>query len=117
MTLARVWTGTLLAPLAWAADLAGKLFLERTVNATQRKLPLHLLTVVALALVATAFWLAHRQWRETNELLSSSPDGDRGTAAATRSVARWGMALALFFALLVAAMDIPTFVFAPRDLP
>jgi hypothetical protein len=117
MSLGRVWTGTVLPPLVWAADLGGKLMLSRTVNATERKLPLHLLTIAALVLAGVAFWMSHRSWRQSNQLLARTEGDQRGTIAAARSVARWGMALAVFFGLIIAAMAVPSFVLGPRDLP
>jgi hypothetical protein len=117
MTSARVWAATLLSPVAWIADLGGKLFLSRTVNATGRKLPLHLLTLVALALTLAALWLSRQYVRQGTALLVATPEPDRGTVAATRSLAKWGVGLALFFSLLVAAMGLPTFVFDPRAVP
>jgi hypothetical protein len=117
MTAARIWAVTLLSPLVWIADFLGKLFLSRTVNASERKLPLHLMTAVALAAILGALWISRQQVRRGTALLNEAPDADRAAIAAGRSVAKWGVGLALFFALLVAAMSVPTLVLDPRALP
>jgi hypothetical protein len=117
MTLGRLWAGALLSPLAWAADLGGKLFLSRTVVATERKLPLFLLTALALLVALSAAALSRQQQRAASQALTGSTDSQRDTLAAARSVATWGVGLGLFFALLIAAMAVPSLVFAPRDLP
>jgi hypothetical protein len=117
VTAARVWAATLLSPLAWIADLGGKVFLLRTANATGRKLPLFLLTAVALALTLVALWLSRRHLRQGTALLADTPEPERGAVASARSVAKWGVGLAVFFTLLIAATALPTFVFDPRALP
>jgi hypothetical protein len=87
------------------------------VVASERKLPLFLLTALALLLALGATALSRQQQRAATEALAEAAPPERGTLAAARSVATWGVGLGLFFALLIAAMAVPSFVFAPRDLP
>jgi hypothetical protein len=117
MTVSRVWMATLLSPLAWGLDLAGKVFLYRTANATGLRWPLHLLTVLALALTIVALLASRAHRRAAAALLERTTGDEHATVAAAHSMAGWGVALSLFFGLVIAAMAVPTFVFTPGDLP
>src|SRR2546423_12100480 len=113
--LARVWAGALLPPVAWAIDLGASLMLTRTVVAVQRKWPLVVVGAAAFVLALAGFVLSRREWRAHTALLARGDD--TGHLAASRSVTRWGMALGVFFALVIAAMAVPLVVFGPRDIP
>jgi hypothetical protein len=111
--LARVWAATLLSPLAWFLDLEVSLALSRTAAASDSKAPLFVTAALTLALAGVAYVWCRREWRLYTLLVQRG----RTELAGARTVARWGMALGLFFMLLIAAMGVPNFVFTPRDLP
>jgi len=108
--LGSIWAAGLLGPVAWLADLEVSLMYTRTAVATDRKWPLFAFHGVALALTVVALLMLNRQRRRLAER------GDAALAAA-RSLVAWGIAFAVFAALLIVGMVIPTVVFHPRDLP
>jgi hypothetical protein len=110
--LAALWTGTLMGPLAWFANLELSLAYTRTAVATNRKWPLLVFAAVALGLALVGAVMSHRHRRRLGALV------ERGESAleGARSVAVWGLGLALFSALLIVASAVAPIVFHPRDL-
>jgi hypothetical protein len=103
---ARLWTAVLAGPIAWALSHLGVFVLTRHLTATMRRSPLFL--IVALALVATLLGAnyCYRRWRRS-----------RGEPGEPHTLAGWGVALDLFFALAILANFVPIIAFGPRDLP
>jgi hypothetical protein len=111
--LGRVWAGTLLSPAAWFLDLELGVALSRTAAGSDHKRWLVIAAISTLALATVALLSSWREWRLHTRLVEEG----RTELTGARVVAGWGVALGLFFMLLIAAMAVPLFVLDPRDLP
>jgi hypothetical protein len=108
-----LWAAVLAAPLAWVTDFNVRYLLIRTVNATDRVFLLHLVTALTftttLAAGVTCWLLRHRR-------PTASSEPGRDPERTPHRLALWGLALALFFGLLILAEAFPTLILGPRDL-
>jgi hypothetical protein len=106
--LVRLWLGLLLPPGSWVFDLLGQYFLTRWANQHARVWPFWLITGAAIggcAGGALLSWVARRR--------------ARARAAERRdhvTMAEWGLALAAYFSLLIAAQAYPVWVLDVREL-
>jgi hypothetical protein len=105
--LVRIWTGLLLPPIGWVADLLGRYFLIRFVNAHDLRWPLFVPTVLGLGLLALGARLC---WRARRQPEGASPTDTLPTLAA------WGLVMAAFFLLLILAQAYPDFVLTVREI-
>lgn len=101
--LARVWIGVLLAPASWAADFMVRYFAIRYANIHDRRWPMAASTIVALLPLIVGAALC---WRERR----------RAKADTIETLANWGLALAVFFLLLILAQAFPTLVLRAREI-
>jgi len=101
--LVRLWIGVLLAPLSWVADFLLRYMVVRFANAHARRWPFALSTAGGLVLLfvgAALCWRAHRD--------SATPE--------RKTLAAWGLALALFFFILILCQAFPTLILSPTEL-
>jgi hypothetical protein len=104
--LLRLWAGLLLPPASWIVDLLGQYFLTRWANQHARVWPLWVVTATAVAACcggAVLSWAARRR----------ALAGHRSEHVA---MAGWGLALAGYFALLIAAQSLPVLALDVREL-
>jgi hypothetical protein len=111
--LARVWAGTLLAPAAWFFDLEVSVAFSRAAVASNHERSLIAVAILSMALALVALLSSWHEWRLHRRLVEEGQTELAGAAV----VAGWGVALAIFFMLLIAGMAVPLFVLDPRDLP
>jgi hypothetical protein len=116
-TLARLWVGVLLPPAAWVSDLLTRYMVIRYASTHGRIWPLHLSTAFGLTLLALGARLC---WQARRAAMQGHVDGDIGDGttarAAMATLSVWGLALSLFFFLLIGAQAYPTFVLAIREI-
>jgi hypothetical protein len=111
--LARLWLGVLLPPAAWVTDLLARYMAIRYANLHGRLWPLHVSTGIGLAMLLVGVTLCWRT-RRTAIQHGNLQAGMEANAMATLS--SWGLALALFFFLLIAAQAYPTLVLTVREI-
>jgi hypothetical protein len=102
-TLVRLWTGVLLAPVSWVTDFLLRYMVVRFANAHARRWPFALSTAGGLLLLFVGValcWRAHRDSRSHEE----------------KTLASWGLALALFFFLLILCQAFPALILTPSEL-
>ena len=111
--LLALWIGILAGPLAWAALLQTNYSMSYVACEQRHNWMLHLATAVALGLIALA---AVTAWRAApplghHELPSIDPAETAFLRA--RFMAIGGLALCVFFALVILATEIPALVLNP----
>ena len=105
--IAMQWAGVLAGPIAWALDLVVSYSRVKEACGTPRMIWLHLMTVLALAIIGGGAWSAWQVYSATPE--SAPTDG--GTAIdRTRFMAILGLSACAFFTLGVIALAIPRWV-------
>jgi hypothetical protein len=102
-----LWTGILVGPVAWACDLGISYALVKWSCATQRALPLHLITLAALAIVAAG---AAVSWRALQHTSPALPTDGGSSRARARFMAILGLTSSALFAATVVAGAIPRWV-------
>ncbi|HET7464871.1 MAG TPA: hypothetical protein VFJ82_26750 [Longimicrobium sp.] len=107
---ARLWFGMLGPALAWAIGFSIDYGLVRVACARQNMIPLHLVTLLTLAVVVTAGIVAHREWRRAG---GGEPTEGGGPIARARFMGMFGMLAGAFFALLVLAQWAPKLFLNP----
>lgn len=107
---ARLWFGMMGAPLAWALGFSIDYGLVRLACARQNMIPLHLVTLVELAVVILAGVVAHREWRLAG---GGEPTEAGGPIPRARFMGMFGMLASAFFVLLVLAQWTPKVFFNP----
>jgi hypothetical protein len=101
--LVRVWIGVLLAPISWAADFMTRYLAIRYANIHDRRWPMTVSTVAAVLLLLVGAALCGRERR-------------RAQADTMKTLATWGLGLAVFFLLLILAQAFPTLVLRAREI-
>ena len=102
--LVRLWIGVLLAPVSWVADFIIRYFAVRYASIHDQHWPFVLSTaggLILLAVGATLCWRARR---------------DAGDAGTRRTLAAWGLGLALFFFLLILGEAFPNLILSPAEI-
>ena len=108
--LRALWTGVLLAPIAFLIDLEVAYALVPTACSGRNQLPVHLSHVVCLALALFGGLTALRSWRTTG---STWPGEEGGPVARSRFMAGLGLLMSSLFALVIVAMWVPSFLLDP----
>jgi hypothetical protein len=108
--LRALWTGLLLAPVAFLIDLEVAYALVPTACSTRTRLPVHLVHVTCLLLALFGALTAWRCWRATG---AAWPGEAGGPLARSRFMAGVGMLVSGLFALVIIAMWIPSFLLDP----
>jgi hypothetical protein len=103
--------GFLAGPVAWAFDLTASYGLEPRVHATGSKLSIHVVTLLALALLLSGAWAALRILRRP----SGGPAAPRATLERTRFLALGGLAGAAFFLVVILAEAVPKLLLGARQ--
>jgi hypothetical protein len=111
----RLLVGLLAPPLAWIIDLGALIMLTRTNSARQITWPVYLVTAAALALTALGGLVCWRACQIT-DAGRRRPRSAALSQEATITLASWGLALAVFFALLIVAQAYPSLVLTPTEI-
>jgi hypothetical protein len=99
-----LWIGVLAGPMLWLFSFEAKLYWNTWTCASQTKVALFLVALVAFLLTAGAGLLAWRQW---NELGKQSP-GEAGNALErSRLMALGGLVFSAGFCMVIVAQAIP----------
>lgn len=107
---ALLWFGMLGPALAWSLGFSLDYGLVRLACAKQNMIPLHLVTLVTLAVVVLAGAVAHREWRRAG---GGEPTEGGGPIPRSRFMGMFGMLASAFFALLVLAQWAPKLFLNP----
>jgi hypothetical protein len=108
--LAVLWTGVLLAPLAFLANLEVAYALVTASCDRGDHLLLHLTHLASLLLVLGGAWAAWSTWRAES---AEEPGQGGGAVGRTRFMAGLGLLLSAMFALVIVAQWIPGFLLSP----
>ena len=111
--LAALWTGVLAGPVVWAALLETNYALSYVACEQRHTWMLHLSTAVAILLIAlAALWLARAAPPPGEESEPSIDPRDTAVLRARFMVAG-GLALCVWFTLVILATEIPVIVLHP----
>jgi hypothetical protein len=108
--LLALWTGLLLAPLAWLLNLSAAYALVPRACVTGNHLLGHLVHLVCLLLALGGALVAWRLWQAIG---ARWPQDEGGSAARSRFMAATGVLTSLLFALVVVAQWIAGFMISP----
>lgn len=109
-SIALQWFGVLAPPVAWLLNLEFGYSLAHAACHGAGILPLHLASLVALALGALGGAAALATWRHSG---STWPDDGSGAVQRSRMLATLGLGTAAFFLLMILTQWIPAFVLNP----
>ena len=122
---ARLRAAVLASPLAWAADLLINYGFVRRMSVHGTKLPVLITTAVCLATMGAAALVCGRHLRSHPTSRPGEGHAERrGSEAASatlahdsdRTLALWGLVLAVYFALLVLGQAYPALVLRAEEL-
>jgi hypothetical protein len=108
--LRALWTGVILAPLAFLVDLGAAYALVPRACLGRNELPVHLSHLVCLAVALFGAATAWRCWRATGSTWSGE-EGD--PLARSRFMAGLGLLMSSLFVVVIIAMWIPSFILDP----
>ena len=111
--LARLWAGVLLPPAGWVLDFLVRYMAIRYANLHDRVWPLYLSTALGLTALAVGVRLC---WRARRAAIEQPAGGDPDARMTAATLSSWGLALALFFFLLIAAEAYPVLVLTAREI-
>jgi len=108
-----LWIGVLAGPVAWALDLGVSYAIVQWTCGTQHTIVLHLVTLTTLGLIVGGGVAAWRAF-EISRGAAADPHGElRGHVvhvAREHFMAVWGLLSCAFFAVVVVATSIPSWV-------
>jgi hypothetical protein len=105
-----LWTGLLLAPVAFLANLEIGYALVPAACTARSTLPLHLVNAASLALALVGGLIAWRSWNTVGRVW---PNGEAGPIGRSRFLAALGVLLAAQFALVILAQWLAVFLLDP----
>jgi hypothetical protein len=106
-----LWTGVLLAPIAWALQMQAGYMLVQPACMSGHNLSLHLVTVIALAVAAFGAYISWRNWQEAG---AQWPDDEKGgPRPRSRFMGALGMLTSAMFFLVILAQGIASFILHP----
>jgi len=105
-----LWIGLLLPPIAWALQMQINYVLVPFECYGGSRLPLFLVTVVALVITLAAGLVSFDGWRKRNQLLEEAADG---VGSRVRFMFLLGMLTSAMFFVVIAAQGLATIVFHP----
>jgi hypothetical protein len=108
--LVALWTGLLLAPAAFLANLELGYLAVPGSCAGDSRLAVHLIHVACLLLSGAGLLVARREWRRAGQVW---PGEAGGPEARSRFLAGLGVATSLLFGLTIVAQWVPTFALHP----
>lgn len=111
--LAALWAGLLAGPVAWACLLEANYIMSYVACEQRHTWMLHVATAIALGLVAMGALAAWRAAPPPASIDEPSLDPDRTAAVRARFMALGALTLCGFFALAIAASEIPVLVLNP----
>lgn len=106
------WAGVLTGPIVWLLQLQLSYSMVQTACETGRKWPLHLVSLIALLLVAAAAAVSWRVWKRLPE--GSTEEGSPQESR-SRFMALCGLVTSALFALVIVATEIPNWVLHACD--
>jgi len=109
-TTGALWFAMLGPALAWAIGFSIDYGLVHLACAYQNMLPLHAVTVVALAVTLGAGVVARREWRRVG---GGEPGEEPGPAGRARFMAAFGLLASGFFSLVLVAQWAAKLFFNP----
>jgi hypothetical protein len=108
--------GFVAGPIAWVIDLSLSYFLVPKVHWSGAKWPMHLVTVLAVAIIAAGALAAVRVLRTPGQNAARDPGAPTGLVTErSRFLARGGLALSAFFLLAILAEALPKLLLSTRD--
>jgi hypothetical protein len=105
-----LWTGVLLAPIAFLIDLEVAYALVPTACSARNRLPVHLVHFACFLLALFGGLVAWGCWKATGSTWPGEEDGPMGRS---KFMAGTGMLLSMLFVLVIVAMWIPSFILDP----
>lgn len=108
--LASLWTGLLLAPVAWICQLQASYLLVFYACSSRHIFTLHVATLVFLLAAAIGGFIAWRNWERVGREL---PSEDAGPVPRTRFMALLGLLTSALFFLLILVQGLPSFFLEP----
>jgi hypothetical protein len=114
--LVRLWIGVLLAPVGWLSDFMVRYLVIRYANIHDRRWPMLVCTAGGLALVLTGAWLCWRARAAAAEAMETEGYAPAASDQHVAHIARWGLALAAYFLVLILAQATPTLVLSPSEI-
>jgi hypothetical protein len=107
-----LWVGVLLGPAAWAAQQQALYTMVPWACRTGHAAALHAVSVAAVIVAAIGALVARRNWSRAGG--GEMDDDDRGGARArSRFLALLGLVASAFFALVIVAQGIASFIVRP----
>ena len=103
--------GIFAGPLIWALQMQVGYVLVQGACASGSNLTLHVVTVVALILVAGGAFISWRNWRQAGQQQPSGKDG--GPRARSNFMAVLGLSMNAMFFIAILAQGIASFVLHP----
>jgi hypothetical protein len=108
--LVALWSGLLLAPAAFLANLEIGYALVPVACRHGSSLPVHLVHVASLLLALGGAFVAYRAWPAGRPRW---PDDEGSREARTRFMAGLGVVASLFFGLVILSQSVPGLVLSP----
>ena len=107
-----LWTGILAGPAVWLFSFEANFALAPWACDFQNKLALFLVTIAALILVASAGWLAWREWNAAGKVW---PGEEGGTLGRERVMAGAGLLMSTMFFIVIVAQAVPNLLLGACD--